>query len=291
MAHRQHRAETPGVRDRLKALGLPEDASAAEVRAELDKMVAELEQPLSPEPSDRADVAGSENLDADTYADVAALEATAEPVSAAPVRRRRSRRGLPRKLVAAAVALLVPALIWGVYALGAPKPAAADAAANPHGTSMPTAAPAVLDQAQVESLQQKVAANPADVASLRSLATLHFKAEKFPEAAQWLRRVLEHEPGDNDARLVLGVSLFNAGDVDGAEREWTDVARRDPASADPHYNLGFLYMSKTPPQLDRCEAEWRKVTELAPGSDMAKTVTSHLERLNGAAPTPAATRK
>lgn len=61
------------------------------------------------------------------------------------------------------------------------------------------------------------------------------------------------------------------------------MARRpalDPKDPGPWYNLGFLYLSLDPPADQKAEDAWRRVVELAPGSDMATTVSEHLDRLD-----------
>ena len=55
-----------------------------------------------------------------------------------------------------------------------------------------------------------------------------------------------------------------------------------------HYDLGFLYMSQTPPDSANMQAEWKKVVAIDPNSNFAKTVVTHLAS-STAAPTASAT--
>jgi len=48
-----------------------------------------------------------------------------------------------------------------------------------------------------------------------------------------------------------------------------------------HYNLGFLYLSMDPPQVERAEEAWGRVIELDPESSLAQTAAAHLESLLG----------
>ena len=63
----------------------------------------------------------------------------------------------------------------------------------------------------------------------------------------------------------------------------------DPGVAEPWYNLGFLYMARTPPDAGRATECWNKVIEIAPDSDLAAGVRTHLSRIATASPTAAVT--
>lgn len=54
----------------------------------------------------------------------------------------------------------------------------------------------------------------------------------------------------------------------------------DSSVAEPWYNLGFLYMAKTPPETGRATECWNKVLEIAPDSDLAAGVRTHLNRIS-----------
>lgn len=118
---------------------------------------------------------------------------------------------------------------------------------------------------------------------MRDLSNLYMHAADYANAATWQPKVLEVDPKDTDAMLALGASQFNSGDLAGAEKQWRAALAIDPKKAEAHYDLGFLYLSRNPPQMEAAKAEWAKVNELAPGSDLAKTAQAHLERLERAA--------
>lgn len=215
-----------------------------------------------------------------------AARPTVPPAWKPPSRRKRS-----AVLPLAAIAL-VGGVIWTVYTLN-DKSAAMPAghpsvSAMPSNQAQPTAAP--LDEAKVAQLKQKVAANPKDVESLKALAMEYFRASQFQAASQWQQKVVDLKPKDLDERLILGVTQFNQQKYDEAEATWLAAAKLDPKSADPWYNLGFLYMSKEPVDTEKVRDAWTRVVDLAPGSEIAKTVESHLSSLEGtAAPSPKAT--
>ncbi len=195
----------------------------------------------------------------------------ARPAAAAP---RRPQRALRFAALVAAGALVVVL----VQQLGAPPAQTpAPGSAGTTSTSRPTTTP--VDPAKVAGFTAALAANPADLGALDGLADLYFAAADYRTSADYRRRMVEIQPTKTDTRLELGVALYNANDLAGAEAQWQEVLRIDPQSAEAYYDLGFLYLSKTPPEMDRTEQAWTKVIELDPSSQMAATVKGHLERM------------
>ena len=192
----------------------------------------------------------------------------------------RARRRVPPALI---VLLLVPLVIWGVYKVGAP-PESEQVAAMP---SMPAdhGAPE-LDTEAVAELEARVKADPADTEAMSELGKLHLISGDFREAAQWQQRILADNPDDVDARLALGVALFDQGELDPAQEQWERAAELDPTKAEPHYNLGFLHLSADPPDMEQVREHWEKVLELDPDSSMAETISTHMGGLDGLEPTP-----
>jgi tetratricopeptide (TPR) repeat protein len=62
-------------------------------------------------------------------------------------------------------------------------------------------------------------------------------------AAAAFRRGLELEPEDASLRYWLGATLYAAGDISGAEREFGAVVRRSPDYAKAHFSLGMIFDS------------------------------------------------
>lgn len=226
-------------------------------------------------------VAEGQAIPVDDPADSAADGATTtDPPTRSSVRRR------PRKalLMLTGLAFAV-GLGFAVWTMGDPAPAAAEL---PDGhpdiaqtTAMPAAAPTTpaLDEAQVAALTAKVEADPSDVVSMRTLADVYFRGEQFAESATWLERFVEQQPNDLDSRLVLGVAYFNVNRVADAEAQWQRAAEISPTSPHPWFNLGFARMAQDPPDVTGAVAAWERVSELAPGSDIAASAQEHRERL------------
>jgi len=285
----------------LGLLGLPADADHAAIQATHDELVAFLDSapealrpwaeqqvaaakaalalvPPADEPVAAADEGGVDQTDFDDDAPI--LRRTvkpAKPVAPKPVKtaaRPRKRSGL-RALV---VLGIIAAIVLAVYQMGGPAPAT-NAMPSDH-PSVPTAeATPSVDEALAAQLKENIKKNPKDVDSLRALGQLYFSAGRYAEAATWQQKIVDLNPKDVDALLALGVAKFNSGDHEGAEKAWLKAVELDPKKAEIHYNLGFLYLAKSPPQIDKVEAEWNKVIELAPGTTLAETAKAHLARL------------
>ena len=189
-----------------------------------------------------------------------------------------------KRLVIAGVAVIaVAGGVLGVYQMGAGSgsPAATDGNV---AKATPTA-PAV-DQAKVADLMAKIQANPKDTVSLLALADEFYAGEQYAQAATFLDQLLAIEPENIQALLARGAVSFNLGDLDAAEATWKKVVAIDPKNAEVHYDLGFLYLNQPAPDWAGVQREWNLVIELDPGSDLAKTVQSHLDSLVAASMLP-----
>lgn len=201
--------------------------------------------------------------------------------AAAPRRRPR----LPRLVTAGLVVAGLAAVLVVGYNLGAPDGQAG-------GSGSPTATPVGgLDQARVASLMSRVQANPQDTEALFGLADAFFAANDFVTAESWLNKVLAIDSRNVRALVALGAARFNTGDTETARQKWLAALEIDPNNVEAYYDLGFLYYSANPPDLEGVRREWGKVVELAPGTQLASTVEAHLGALTDGGPSgsPAAT--
>lgn len=212
---------------------------------------------------------------------LASIEGTDDAGPAAKAGPSRSRR--KSRLTPLLLALVGAGIVIGVYLMGD-----APSAQTATGVAATSPSAVALDEARVAELRSAIAADPNDVTAMRELGSLYYRAGDFTNAAEWQRRILALQPDDVDARLALGVVLFNTGDLPGARENWERAASLAPDQAEVHYNLGFLYLSLDPPELDRAKASWQRVIDLDPDSALAKTASAHLNRLSqtGGTPTP-----
>lgn len=205
----------------------------------------------------------------------------------APASARTARASPLRRIGVGIVTLAVTAgVVVGVYDIGGgegkAKPQSGAAA------EAPSLSPG--DQVRVSQLMRKLKAKPKDVATLVQLGNIFFAARDYNGAGGWMKQAVAIEPGNVKARLALGASEFNISDVADARRDWLRVIAADPKNVEAYYDLGFLYLSKDPPEMAEAKRMWSKVVELAPpNSSVAKTVATHLKGLEKAASTAATT--
>ncbi len=180
--------------------------------------------------------------------------------------------------------VLVAAVVFGVYYSGRGSNVPAISGQT---TSTASSTGGTVDQAQVAALMQKISANPKDIASLQSLGDQYFQAGDYKTASDWENKVLAIDPKNQDALLALGAAQFNLGNADAAKKQWLAAEKLFPNNAEVHYDLGFLYMSQSPSDTVNMKAEWQKVIDIDPKSDLAKTVATHL---SGSTPSASATK-
>ena len=165
-------------------------------------------------------------------------------------------------------------VVYGVYQMGQPAVPGMNGSAAPE-----TSASAGVDPEQVAALMQRISADPSDGASYQELADLYFGANDYANAITFEQKVVELDPTDVTAHIALGAAYFNSGDRAGAEKEWRAALALDAENVEAHYDLGYLYLSAETPDMAKVKAEWEKVIELAPGSDVAENVKTHLASL------------
>ncbi|WP_394276734.1 tetratricopeptide repeat protein [Luteococcus sp.] len=288
----------------LDHLGLPAGATADQVRATRDRIVALLDQAPaelqpwaqrqkalaersaqaaltdtgSPEQSALAEDLRELGLDDDAVAPATA--AVAAPAVQKPSRNRSLFNYL-------SLAALAAAIVMGVYLMGdRPQEAQPQAAAS---SAQPASTPKPADPKMVATLEKKIAENPKDVLSMRALGQIYDGSGEYDKAAQWQQRITQVDPKDVDAWLALGVAQFNAAKLDEAAVSWNKAAALAPKRAEIYYNLGFLHMSRG--DMAKANQAWQKVVDIAPESQLAKTVKSHLSNVSAtpsAATTPSA---
>ncbi len=206
----------------------------------------------------------------------AARRAVPAPAAPEPVGARGPGRG---RLLWVLTPVLVVALVLGVYFMGK-----GSSVPGVSGTTTSSGqSTGSVDQAQVASLMQKISANPKDITSLQALGDQYFQAGDYATASDWEKKIIAIDPKNQSALLALGAAQFNLGNAAEAEKQWLVAAKLYPNNQEVHYDLGFLYMSQSPSNTAKMKAEWQKVIDIDPNSDLAKTVATHL---SSSTPTP-----
>jgi tetratricopeptide (TPR) repeat protein len=184
------------------------------------------------------------------------------------------------------IVVAVAAVAFGVYSIGQ------SSVPGITGSPVPGASTPAIDPAAVSGLMQKLATNAKDVETLQALANLYYAGGDFETASTWLGKVLEVDPKNVAALLGSGAASYNLGDYATAESAWRKVLAIDEKNVEAHYDLGWMYLSQDPPDVEKVKVEWTRVIALDPTSDAAKTASSHLQRLDPSftpAPLPSGT--
>jgi tetratricopeptide (TPR) repeat protein len=209
-----------------------------------------------------------------------AMERAEDPAEERKVRVANPQRKKYVKFAAIAAALI---LVIGVYKIGGVQSAGAENAKSvADASSQSGSTTATIDQTRVTELMGKITANSRDIASLQALGDIYFAATEYKTAALWESKILDVDPTNKTALLALGAAQFNSGNSKDAEKAWLKAASLFPNLAEVHYDLGFLYLSQTPPNNEKVRIEWNKVVSIDPNSAVAKTVATHLKSLDGA---------
>ena len=202
-------------------------------------------------------------------------------------------RGKPRRtrILGATGAVLVFAVIFLVFQMGkgSAVPGISGTPTNTATTASGGATTVPLDQVKVAALMTKIASNPKDVASFSALGDLYFASSDYKNASVFEQKILAIDPKNQKGLLALGAAQFNQGNAVEAKKQWLIAAKLYPKSAEVHYDLGFLYMSQTPPDKVNMTAEWAKVVAIDPNSAIAKSVATHINGTkNSSSATPSA---
>ena len=243
---------------------------------EIDALLAEVD------PSARREVVGTPEERAAAMQRLVEVEPVAAPNPGLLDRLAGSRTARDIALVGTTVAAIAIVAVVGLN-LGTPAGAGIGANITPAPATVP-----VLDQAAVAALMAKVQASPGDADALMSLGDEYYKIGDYRTAADWFRKVTEAEPTALRGFLALGAASFNQGDRDAAETAWKAAAGLDDTNVEAHYDLGFLYFTRQPADMDLVRLHWGRVVELAPDSEIAKTVSAHLGAFASMPPASAA---
>jgi len=140
-----------------------------------------------------------------------------------------------------------------------------------------------LDAKRVNELMVAVQKDPTNVDVLFELGESFFLAGQWQPAIDWFTKFTAIDGTNVHARTDIGTAQFNLNRTAEAKATWLAALEIAPNDPQLHYNLGFLYANSEPPDLGAATKEWRKVVEVAPDSNLAKTAQVHL---SGMASTP-----
>ena len=296
------RRKSSGTAKYFEVLGLPLDAGGQDIEARYQELSAYLAsgdlppqvQVWAREQATRVDEAYAMLSDPDLRAgledELEQEEAVAAPdVSAAiPAPTRSTRNGR----MAARLPLM--ALALGIFVGGAALLAVIIAEMGLGGASSED--PAAAQQAQEDQFvpidTERVAAlvtsyqeDPTNPETLFELGEAYFLAGEWQQGQDWFLKLVEVDPANVHAWTDIGTAHYNLSRTEEAKAAWQQALQLAPEDPQLHYNMGFLYANSEPPDFDAAKREWQSVLDLAPGTQLAKTVQVHMEGLQaGASP-------
>jgi cytochrome c-type biogenesis protein CcmF len=173
--------------------------------------------------------------------------------------------------------VLVLVLLACAYAVVRVNEVDAEAAAT-------TAQQSTSRQVQIERYMAQLAADPANATTLWNLGNSYFSQQQYEIALVYYEKLVAVTPTDANAWIAAGAAAFAGGKSAVAHTFWNRAVVVDPKNVEAHYNLGFWYVSQSPPRESEARAEWAQVLESAPDSKYADAVHQYLAGLDGASP-------
>jgi tetratricopeptide (TPR) repeat protein len=127
------------------------------------------------------------------------------------------------------------------------------------------------------ALEEQLKNNPDHPPILFRLAEMEREAGRPQGAVPYLKKILEHDASNQDARLELGRALYDSGDTDGALKETQRLLADHPGQVDGLYNLGAIYANLN--RADLARQYWSQAVAADPNSDSGKRAKDALAQL------------
>jgi tetratricopeptide (TPR) repeat protein len=134
-----------------------------------------------------------------------------------------------------------------------------------------------------ENYKKALEVKPDYAEAYNGLANIYNAQRKFDLAAEASKKAMDAGPGlqgaagNPDAMFNQGVSLWNAGKIPEAKKQFEAVVAANPNHAEAHYQLGMALVNEG--NLQGAGAEFQKYLELAPNGPNAATAKSLLAQL------------
>lgn len=132
-----------------------------------------------------------------------------------------------------------------------------------------------LNSRQINSLENKIKANPKDTTAILNLAHLKNDAGMYKQAIVNYKQYLALVPKDPDARIDMGVCYYNLQDFKTAAKEMELAVKYDPKHQIGYLNLGIVNLSAG--NFDKARDWLRKAVKLDPKSEYGKKAEELLQ--------------
>jgi tetratricopeptide (TPR) repeat protein len=144
-----------------------------------------------------------------------------------------------------------------------------------------TSSAIAMDNSRIEDLRRRVQKDPASIA-FAQLAEECRRAGEYQEAVETCRAGLEIHPGYLSARVTLGRSLVELGQLDEAKSELSRVLDSAPDNLAAIRGLAEIHFRRG--EIHEALAQYRKALVLAPNDpDLEETVTDLSKQVEPAA--------
>ena len=176
-------------------------------------------------------------------------------------------------LIVGAVAFIALAII--VYAVVVEKRPVADVAGQQ--TSQPVN-PQMILPADIQELENSVAANPDDMSLTLQLANSLHDRLFYDKAIPYYKTYLMMNPKDANARVDMGICYKEIGNYTEAESEMKMALHYAPNHLFAHFNLGIVYLSEG--NLEESNKWFKRTVALDPNSEVGKRAQQLLTQHN-----------
>lgn len=130
--------------------------------------------------------------------------------------------------------------------------------------------------ARLAELQTCVASNPDNLQCNLDLAAFYYDAGQFPQAQVNYERAVKLDPHNVDILTRLAGAYIYQQKFPQAVATLQDAAAIQSNNPRIHLLLGLSLSKLDPPRMDDAAVSWRKVIELAPGTELASQATQYL---------------
>jgi tetratricopeptide (TPR) repeat protein len=120
---------------------------------------------------------------------------------------------------------------------------------------------------------------PLDSPLMMAAADCLYELQEYPLAAQAYGEVVKNAPGNAEARLRLGVSLYSSGDLAAARNELERVLREDPHHPWADYHLGAVLLEQK--HTEEAQAHLERELTRDPRCARCMAKLAHLAYLRG----------
>lgn len=128
---------------------------------------------------------------------------------------------------------------------------------------------AAASSAQAQQAMDAADRGPQDFDAQLRAAAVFYQLGSYDKARLYLGRALALKPDDPDALTGMAHTLYDTGDFVAAAGYYEKVLAQKPDDADLRADLGSTYAQRTPPDLDRALAEYRRALSVDPRHEQA----------------------